>query len=67
MATADDHARRLAAELRLRLVERRLGSPDGHAGEPADAWTATLAVTRPQALRLIQAESFARSVRLLGR
>jgi Flp pilus assembly protein CpaB len=44
-------------------------------GEPADAlpgsqsqsWLATLALTRAQALRLIQAESFARSVRLIGR
>jgi Flp pilus assembly protein CpaB len=29
------------------------------------AWTATLALTRPQALRLIQAESFARQLRLI--
>jgi hypothetical protein len=29
------------------------------------AWTATLALTRPQALRLIEAENFAREVRLI--
>jgi pilus assembly protein CpaB len=32
-----------------------------------DQWTATLALTRPEALRLIQAENFARGVRLLPR
>jgi Flp pilus assembly protein CpaB len=31
-----------------------------------EAWTATLALTRSQALRLIQAESYARGVRLIG-
>jgi Flp pilus assembly protein CpaB len=35
--------------------------------QAADSWTATLALTRAQALRLIQAESFARSLRLIGR
>lgn len=34
---------------------------------PAGGWSATLALTRDQALRLIQAESFARAVRLLPR
>lgn len=32
---------------------------------PTSGWSATLALTRRQALRLIQAESFARAVRLL--
>ncbi len=32
-----------------------------------EAWTATLALTRAQALRLIQAENFSRQVRLLPR
>jgi Flp pilus assembly protein CpaB len=32
---------------------------------PASGWTATLALSRAQALRLIEAESFARAVRLL--
>ncbi len=36
-------------------------------GPATEAWIATLALTRNQALRLIQAESFARSVRLIGR
>jgi Flp pilus assembly protein CpaB len=36
------------------------------AGPAGDAWVATLALTRGQALRLIHAESFARSVRLIG-
>ena len=35
-------------------------------GPELDAWVATLALTRDQALRLIQAESFARSVRLIA-
>jgi hypothetical protein len=34
---------------------------------PNETWVATLALTRPQALRLIEAESFARSIRLLER
>jgi Flp pilus assembly protein CpaB len=36
-------------------------------GPATDAWAATLALTRAQALRLIQAESFARTVRLIER
>ena len=35
-------------------------------GSAPGAWTATLALTRPQALRLIQAENFARQVRLIA-
>lgn len=31
-----------------------------------DQWTATLALTKPEALRLIQAENFARGVRLIA-
>jgi hypothetical protein len=34
---------------------------------PAAGWSATLALTRSQALQLIEAESFARAVRLLPR
>ena len=37
----------------------------GFPGPGSAAWTATLALTRPQALRLIQAENFARQVRLI--
>jgi pilus assembly protein CpaB len=35
------------------------------AGSSPDAWTATLALSRAQALRLIEAENFARQVRLI--
>jgi Flp pilus assembly protein CpaB len=47
----------------LALAESR----DGGGGLPAtgELWIATLALTRPQALRLIQAENFARQVRLI--
>ena len=37
------------------------------AGPESEAWIATLALTRSQALRLIHAQSFARDVRLIGR
>ena len=44
------------------------GSPDEIMPEPAgDSWSATLALTREQSLKLIHAESFARSVRLIER
>jgi Flp pilus assembly protein CpaB len=43
------------------------GAGDPLAGPSAEPWIATLALTRAQALRLIHAESFARSVRLIGR
>ena len=49
----------------LALVEGGGGSTDGLPG-PAQ-WTATLALNRRQALRLIEAESFARQIRLLPR
>jgi Flp pilus assembly protein CpaB len=44
-------------------------APDGDVvgGSTADSFVATLALTRRQALRLIQAESFARAVSLLQR
>jgi Flp pilus assembly protein CpaB len=42
------------------------GLEDVAPGPATDAWVATLALTRGEALRLIQAESFARSVRLIG-
>jgi Flp pilus assembly protein CpaB len=38
----------------------------GYATSTAEQWTATLALTKPQALRLIQAENFARGVRLIA-
>ena len=51
----------------LGLVEGRSGSAedDPLAAAASPLYTATLAVARPQALRLIQAENFARQVRLI--
>jgi Flp pilus assembly protein CpaB len=53
----------------VRLLDLRSGGA-GSAGLPGadpSSWVATLALTRSQALRLIQAESFARAVRLIAR
>jgi Flp pilus assembly protein CpaB len=47
----------------VRLLELTRQAPEGPG--PSPGWSATLALTRGQALRLIEAESFARSVRLL--
>ena len=59
-------AARGVALIELRPAER--SAPDDVlAGPAADAWVATLALSRAQALRLIHAESFVRSVRLIGR
>jgi hypothetical protein len=44
-----------------------LTQQDPTAPGPAAGWSATLALTRSEALRLIEAESFAHSVRLLPR
>ncbi len=52
-----------AAEVRLLALTRQDPAGPG----PSAGWSATLALTRGQALRLIEAESFARSVRLLPR
>jgi Flp pilus assembly protein CpaB len=52
--------------LDLRAADEVAGT-DVAPGPATDAWVATLALTRPQALRLIQAESFARSIRLIER
>jgi len=50
-----------AAAVRLLGLTRQDPSGPG----PSPGWAATLALTRSQALRLIEAESFARAVRLL--
>lgn len=42
------------------------GSDSGYTTADADRWRATLALTSAQALRLIQAENFARGVRLIA-
>jgi pilus assembly protein CpaB len=49
----------------LALGQSDPGAGAGLPGAGSAAWTATLALTRPQALRLIQAENFARQVRLI--
>ena len=55
----------VAAE-RVELLALGQSDPgDGLPGPSSAAWTATLALRRPQALRLIQAENFARQVRLI--
>ena len=51
----------------LRPAGGEAGSGDLLTDPASEAWIATLALTRRQALRLIQAESFAHSVRLIGR
>jgi Flp pilus assembly protein CpaB len=51
----------------LALGQSDPGAGDALPGPGSAPWTATLALTRPQALRLIQAESFARQVRLIPR
>jgi Flp pilus assembly protein CpaB len=50
----------------LALAEGSTGESQENPLATAPKWSATLALTRPQALRLIQAESFARSVRLIA-
>lgn len=50
----------------LELRSAAEADPSGLPGAP-DSWLATLSLSREQALRLIQAESFARSVRLIAR
>jgi Flp pilus assembly protein CpaB len=52
----------------LDLQQSSSSDPSASAGSPigAGGWSATLALTRPQALKLIEAESFAREIRLIG-
>ena len=58
-----------AAAVRLLDLRSAGGAEPGGTlpGAPSESWVATLGLTRAEALRLIQAESFARSVRLIGR
>jgi Flp pilus assembly protein CpaB len=50
----------------LALSQADAGDGSDYSASAPDAWTATLALTRAQALRLIQAENFARGVRLIA-
>jgi pilus assembly protein CpaB len=49
----------------LALTQQGDGGTVGLPGPTASGWNATLGLTRAQALRLIQAENFARQVRLI--
>jgi Flp pilus assembly protein CpaB len=50
----------------LALSQSGDGESSDYSATGADSWLATLALTRAQALRLIQAENFARGVRLIA-
>jgi len=50
----------------LALSRTEDGAASDYSGAGAVAWTATLALTRSEALRLIQAENFALGVRLIA-
>ncbi len=51
----------------LAIAQSGGGDSAGLPGSGVDSSTATLALTRSEALRLIQAENFARQVRLIPR
>lgn len=55
---------RVAAE-DVRLIALEQAPPEEAASVGADSWNATLALRRAQALELIEAENFAREVRLI--
>jgi Flp pilus assembly protein CpaB len=54
-----------AAGVELLALRQGTGEAEGEAPTFGGGWTATLALRRPQAVKLIQAESFARQVRLI--
>jgi Flp pilus assembly protein CpaB len=63
------HGRTYVAAKRVTLLALSQGDDGGgadYSAAGAASWTATLALTRAQALRLIQAENFARGVRLIA-
>jgi Flp pilus assembly protein CpaB len=67
---AGGRGRTFVAAQGVELLALTEGGTDAGADDPLpgpEAWTATLALTRSQALRLIQAENFSRQVRLLPR
>lgn len=49
----------------VRLISLEPASPEEATSTGGDSWNATLALSRPQALKLIEAENFAREVRLI--
>jgi hypothetical protein len=55
-----------AVEVQLLALREGGASNDALPAPGPESWIATLALSRDQALRLINAESFARSIRLLA-
>lgn len=55
---------RVAAE-GVRLISLEPAAPEDATAAGGESWNATLALTRAEALRLIEAENFAREVRLI--
>jgi len=55
---------RVAAE-GVRMIALEPASPADATATGGDSWSATLALSRPEALKLIEAENFAREVRLI--
>lgn len=49
----------------VRLIALEPAAPEEATSTGGDSWNATLALTRPEALELIEAENFAREVRLI--
>ena len=49
----------------VRLIELEPAAPEDGTATGGDSWNATLALDRAQALRLIEAENFAREIRLI--
>jgi len=49
----------------VRLLAIAPADPADETAAGTDGWSATLALTRPQALDLIEAENFAREIRLI--
>lgn len=50
----------------VRLIALEPAAPEDSAVSGTDGWNATLALTRSQALELIEAENFAREIRLIS-
>jgi pilus assembly protein CpaB len=67
-ASGAGHTYVAAAGVRLVGLRRSPGDASGASDplSPAAEWIATLALTRPQALQLIEASSYAREIRLIG-
>ncbi len=59
------HARVRVAARGVRLLAIAPAAPEEATATGGDGWSATLALTRSQALELIEAENFAREIRLI--